>query len=82
MEVVDPVFSPMGLEVVCPPVVTPGQFFVCTADIPRGSDTLFSLVMTDDLDSSMVTNTSWLAAPEQWFHIPGQPLKTASWNTR
>ena len=39
----------MGMEVVCPPVVTPGEFFVCTADIPQGSDLTFSLTMTDDL---------------------------------
>ena len=24
-------------QVVCPPVVAPGEFFVCTADVPRGS---------------------------------------------
>ena len=65
----------------CPPVVTPGDFFVCTADIPRGSDVQFSLVMTDDLDTTMKTDTGLLEAPKQWLRIPGRPLKTASWNT-
>ena len=41
VEVVDPVYDNMGIEVVCPPVVTPGEFFVCTADIPRGSGVRF-----------------------------------------
>ena len=68
------------MKVVCPPVVTPGQFFVCTADIPRGSDLLFSLVMTDDLDTNMKTDTGWLETPQQWMRIPGRPMKTASWN--
>ena len=45
----DPIYDRMGLEVVCPPVVQPGEFFVCTADIPRGSGVTFELVMTDDL---------------------------------
>ena len=45
VEVVMPIVDGMGLEVVCPPVVTPGEFFVCTADIPQGSDLIFSLVM-------------------------------------
>ena len=49
MEVVRPIEADMGMEVVCPPVVTPGEFFLCTADIPQGSDLTFSLVMTDDL---------------------------------
>ena len=45
VEVVEPVTDVMGLEVVCPPVVAPGQFFVCTADIPRGSDLHFMMEM-------------------------------------
>ena len=49
VEVVRPIMQGMGMEVVCPPVVTPGEFFVCTADIPQGSDLTFSLTMTDDL---------------------------------
>ena len=61
-------------------MVTPGEFFVCTADIPRGSDVQFSLVMTDDLDTTIKTDTGWLETPKQWLHIPGGPLKTASWN--
>ena len=60
VEVVDPIFAKMGLEVVCPPVVEPGNFFLCTADIPRGSGATFELVMTDDLDptgAGMVTRS-------------------------
>ena len=80
VEVVMPIVDGMGLEVVCPPVVTPGEFFVCTADIPQGSDLIFSLVMKDDLQPSMVTDSGWLNAPEQFLHIPGEPLKTKSYN--
>ena len=70
----------MGMEVVCPPVVTPGEFFVCTADIPQGSDLTFSLKMVDDLDATMVTDSGTMNVPEQFLHIPGGPLKTASYN--
>ena len=54
VEVVRPIMQGMGMEVVCPPVVTPGEFFVCTADIPQGSDLTFSLTMADDLNPSQV----------------------------
>lgn len=47
VEVVMPIVDGMGLEVVCPPVVTPGEFFVCTADIPQGS-ALFPHLMKDN----------------------------------
>ena len=50
-----PIEADMGMEVVCPPVVTPGEFFLCTADIPQGSDLTFSLVMTDDLQVELET---------------------------
>ena len=79
VEVVRPIEEGMGMEVVCPPVVTPGEFFVCTADIPLGSDLTFSLAMSDDL-INMVTDSGTLNAPEQFMHIPGGPLKTASYN--
>ena len=45
VEVVMPIVDGMGLEVVCPPVVTPGEFFVCTADIPQGSSLLSLLTL-------------------------------------
>ena len=80
VEVVRPIEAGMGMEVVCPPVVTPGEFFVCTADIPQGSDLTFSLKMVDDLDANMVTDSGTLNVPEQFLHIPGGPLKTASYN--
>ena len=37
-------------QVVCPPVVAPGEFFVCTADVPRGSslDIRVEMVMGSD----------------------------------
>ena len=65
----------------CPPVITPGEFFVCTADIPRGSDVQFMLEMEDDIDwMDEITETGWMEVPQQWMHIPGGPLKVNSWN--
>ena len=64
----------------CPPVLEPGEFFVCTADIPRGSDVQFQLEMVDDLDTTIRTTSGWMPAPSLWLHIPGGPLKTESWN--
>ena len=58
----------------------PGEFFICTADIPHGSGLEFQLEMVDDLDSSMKTNSGWMPAPEPWLHVPGGPLKSLSWN--
>ena len=52
----------------------------CTADIPQGSDLTFSLEMVDDLNSQMKTDSGTLEVPEQFLHMPGGPLKTASWN--
>ena len=80
VEVVRPIEATMGMEVVCPPVITPGEFFLCTADIPQGSDLTFSLEMTDDLQASMKTESGTMQVPEQFLHIPGGPLKTASYN--
>ena len=80
VEVVRPIEADMGMEVVCPPVVTPGEFFVCTADIPQGSDLSFSLTMVDDLDTNQITDSGNLSVPEQFLHIPGGPLKHMSWN--
>jgi hypothetical protein len=79
VEVVDPLYDNMGIEVVCPPVITPGEFFVCTADIPRGTDLLFSVVMSDNL-INMTTESGWLSAPDPFIYIPGGPLKTRSFN--
>ena len=80
VEVVAPVEDTMGLEVVCPPVVTPGEYFVCTADIPMGTDLLFTLDMVDDLDSTITTLSGEMAAPDPFLHIPGGSLKHRSWN--
>ena len=52
----------------------------CTADIPQGSDLTFSLEMVDDLNSQMKTDSGTLEVPEQFLHMPGGTLKTASWN--
>ena len=37
-------------QVVCPPVVAPGEFFVCTADVPRGSSLDIRVEMVMDSD--------------------------------
>ena len=37
-------------QVVCPPVVAPGEFFVCTADVPRGSSLDIRVEMVVDSD--------------------------------
>lgn len=86
VEVVDALYDDMGIEVVCPPVITPGEYFVCTADIPRGTDLLFSLDMEDDLGPisippfNMSTKSGWMSVPDPFLYIPGGSLKTRSWN--
>ena len=48
------------IQVVCPPVVTPGDFFVCTADIPRGSNVTFSLEVRFSLATLNVCMIIWV----------------------
>ena len=65
---------------ICPPVVAPGEFFVCTADVPRGSSldirvemvsdigqdswTYTSIFQFDDEKNKTDTDTGWMPVPE------------------
>jgi hypothetical protein len=50
IEVHDPISLTDQIEVVCPNVVLPGTYFLCKADIPRGTKLTANITITDDID--------------------------------
>jgi hypothetical protein len=50
IEVHDPISPTDQIEIVCPDVVDPGTYFLCKADIPRGTSITANITMTDDVD--------------------------------
>lgn len=54
--VVERVMEEDQMEIVCPPVVFPGTYFTCVADVPTGNGLAGSLVFQDDLT---LTNLSY-----------------------
>ena len=50
------------VEVVCPDVVLPGEFFNCHIDIPRGSSLLANVTLIDDINGQPET-TGQMAIP-------------------
>ena len=45
------------MEVFCPDVVHPGDFFNCIIDIPTGNQLSAKIVMKDDLDADQTMET-------------------------
>ena len=46
------------VEIICPDVIHPGDYFNCVVDIPTGYDLKAEIKMTDDLDLEMSETTS------------------------
>ena len=57
------------VEIICPVVIHPGEFFTCVADIPTGYDIKAIISMTDDENPGTEADTS----PE--MHIPSEQHK-------
>jgi hypothetical protein len=38
------------VEIICPDVIHPGEYFTCVADIPTGTDLKATVIMSDDLN--------------------------------
>ncbi len=52
------------LEVVCPEVADPGTFFLCHADVPRGTGLYINVSMSDDVQGLLpLDSTGWLKVP-------------------
>ena len=63
MTVAEPVSDTDQIEIVCPDVVNPGEYFLCVADIPRGSGLTLRVEMTDDIDATSDTVSQEMAVP-------------------
>eukprot|EP00095_Tigriopus_kingsejongensis_P012230 maker-scaffold528_size145933-snap-gene-0.29 protein:Tk12230 transcript:maker-scaffold528_size145933-snap-gene-0.29-mRNA-1 annotation:"hypothetical protein IscW_ISCW000316" len=69
-----------GVELSCPPLVRPGQYFYCMVDFRPGSNLQISLKMTDDITNHIDVNTNLMSVPDYWFDIPGKTLKSSAYN--
>ena len=52
------------IEIVCPDVIHPGEYFNCVADIPTGYDLEATIEMTDDLQA-MVDSSPRMVVPSK-----------------
>lgn len=68
------------VEIICPDVIHPGDYFNCIVDLPTGEDLTAEVIMTDDLDPGMITTTGVMNVPNLWMTYPGGNLKFASYN--
>ena len=53
IKVVETVTATDQVEVICPDVIHPGEYFTCVADMPTGSDLNATLIMVDDLNGDV-----------------------------
>lgn len=68
------------VEIVCPDVIPPGEFFHCHMDVQYGSRLLATVTMVDDLDPTQIDTTGKIAVPETWSRVPSYPLPHKSFN--
>ena len=66
VKVTETVVEEDEVELICPVVIHPGEFFTCVADIPTGYDIKAIISMTDDENPGTEADTS----PE--MHIPSE----------
>ena len=66
VKVTETVIEEDEVELICPVVIHPGEYFTCVADIPTGYDIKATISMTDDENPEKDADTS----PE--MHIPSE----------
>ena len=66
VKVTETVVEEDEVELICPVVIHPGEYFTCVADIPTGYDIKATISMTDDENPEKDADTS----PE--MHIPSE----------
>ena len=71
---------PDQMEIVCPDVVDPGTFFLCHADIPRGTSLMANITIVDDIDPSNSETTGWIDIPDAVHSLPGILPQQFSYN--
>ena len=67
--VVETVTSSDQVEIVCPEVIHPGDFFNCVLDMPTGTDLTAEVVMTDDLNKTTPKTTNVMSVPSMYLVI-------------
>ncbi|XP_059083429.1 uncharacterized protein LOC131880752, partial [Tigriopus californicus] len=68
------------VEIVCPDVIPPGEFFHCHMDVQYGSRLLATVTMVDDLDPTQIDTTGVMKVPETWSRVPSYSLRNRSFN--
>lgn len=53
------------VEIICPHVIHPGDYFNCIVDMPTGTDLTAEVIMTDDLDANKTTTTGIMNVPSE-----------------
>ena len=56
--VIETVTDEDQVEITCPAVIHPGDYFTCVIDMPTGTDLTAEVVMTDDQPDDNSTTTS------------------------
>ncbi len=79
IEVLEPIMPIDQTEVVCPDVIRPGTYFLCTADVPRGTGLQIEIRMSDDVDNTVET-TGWMQIPDAVRYFPGVLPAQGSYN--
>ena len=62
VQVVETVTEEDQVEIICPDVIHPGDYFTCVVDIPTGTDLKAKIEMTDDLNGA--------ADESPYMHVP------------
>ena len=67
------------VEIYCPDVIHPGEYFNCRVDIPTGTDLQATVTMKDDLNEEIDASEK-MYVPDLWMTYPGGNVKLASYN--
>ena len=63
----EPISIEDQMEVVCPDVVNPGQYFLCRMDIPKGNDLKVNFTLIDDVSGAQ-DPTGIMTVPGEIMH--------------
>eukprot|EP00094_Tigriopus_californicus_P003908 TCALIF_03763-PA protein Name:"Protein of unknown function" AED:0.53 eAED:0.55 QI:99/0.75/0.6/1/0.5/0.8/5/0/272 len=79
-DIVNPPAIPQDVELSCPHLMRPGQYFQCTVFLRIGTNLKINLKMMDDITGRVDVNTNALRVPNYWFDIPGQVFPLQAYN--
>ncbi len=77
--VAEPLVPEDQVEIRCPDVVSPGEYFSCHIDAPRGSGLNATVEMTDDVSGGAPATFGPVVLGDYWSDIPGGEHAFASY---